>query len=437
MPFSAVNLTALAGDLGMNLLLVPMLLLMPFILLRILPFPAVASEPYGELIRALFLFFVWCAFTTLVTGMVFEFDNLSAYGSTPLRHSLARFPIPIFIGLLAVASYGIGRHVLTVAQSDKVLCTTAVLLASYGLVQLYGLYASPQWYFSLVSWIEGARNLPGPWQPDVLSYVHLTGRLNLTTFEAAEAARLVLIAYVPALVTPAYNRLGAVRIATVSVLVLLVLLAQTIVGLVCLSVLAVIGFVVLNSRLRYMVAVVSVVFLLLAIVAAPASFTERISGIAATRDVDDLDQSILTRASFAVASLQVTLAHPLLGIGWSKDIFFLQPAIPEWGHSWEVEESLENGEAVAAKSMAIRLLLYAGIPAFLLLALKFVRTAVHAVQQYRRDNDPLALRVVLVMVMFAVGGVCDGGILVGAYSWVSLGLVMGMAAAKAGMAKEI
>jgi O-antigen ligase len=430
LPITCVDMGALAGDLGMNLVLPFFLLLTPFVVLRMLPFPLKADVggPYEFLARGLTWFFAWCAFTTVLTGVLFEANGVTASGVSPLAHSLARFPVPLVLSLMVAVSYHAGLRLLSKSSLDLILCIGAGALGCYGLIQIYALHNSPSWYFSIVHWLEAARRHPGPWAPDVLSYIHLTGRVNLTTFEAAEAARLLLIVYIPVLATPQNGKPGLGRSLLILLLVSLIIAAQTVVGLACLCMLVIVGFAALKGRMRLLLGSAVVLLVVIAILTMPNQFSERLQGIAQSTNVAEIDQSVLTRASFAVASLRVALQQPILGIGWSKEMYFLKDAVPAWGYSWEVQHSLETGEALAAKSMAIRLLLYSGIPAFCLMTILFCRTALTALQDYSATRRPMALRVFLVLIMFAVGGTLDGGILVGAYSWIALGVALGVAA---------
>ncbi len=441
LPFSTVNLASFAGEIGMNLAFPILLLLAPLTLFYMLPLPfsAVLGNPFERLLRALLWFFVWCAFDTLLTGIVFEGGGIAAYGTRPLAHSLQRLPIPLILALTIFVAYYIGLRVLSPASIDRILLASVAAVGAYGLVQLYAHAFSPDWYSHIAGWIEAGRNRAGRWNATDLAgdYVAQSGRINLTTFEAAEAARLLLILYIPVLASPLLraSRVSYRRILLVFYLVALIFAAQTFVGLAGLLALVAVSVALLPGKARIQIIGALSVALVVGLLCLPEQFTQRLSGIGSTQNVSELDQSGVTRAAFASASLKVAAEHPILGIGWSKDIFFLPDAIPSWGLTWEVTQSLANGEAVAAKSMALRLLLYSGFPACACLLFVYLRSLLQAIALYRKTQHPLLLRLVFVLASFGVCGSIDGGILAGFYSWAALGLSLGLASKTVAEAK--
>jgi hypothetical protein len=432
LPFSAVDFGVPLGDMGGNLSLPVVAALLFLVLPAALPFPvrAVAGDPYERLVVSVVRFFLWCAVVTLATGIVFEYRGLEAYGLTPFAHSLPRAPIPIVLGGVVATAWIVGARVLAAAQSDRVLVAVAVAVSAWGVVQLAALDGAPEWYASIARAIEGQRSAPTVGGA-VIDYVTLEHRLNLTTFEAAEAARLILIVFLPILVTPLDGRgPRPARLALVALMTVFIVSAETIVGLAGLALFGLLMLPLLPGRVRFGLLVLAPFVVAAVALLLPDTFVDRLRDLFEVRDVASFDQSALTRAAFTVASLDVLLAHPLTGIGWSKDIFFLGDAIPEWGMTSEVVRSLTLGEAVAAKSLVVRILLYGGIPAFLFLAVAYGRATIAAVRTAAL-GDPLATRCVLVLVMFAFCGLVDGGLLTAFYSFVALGLVLGQMSAEA------
>lgn len=431
LPVCAVDLTFLGGDAGMNLGMPIFILLAPLACFTALPFPFVGTfkNSAETLARMVFFFFLWCALTTVATGVIFSYQGITAYGVEPMSHSLARVPIPLLLGAVVIVSFQIAARTLRVDVIERVLLGSAVAVAGYGLVQLLFGHSSPAWYVSLVRVLEAGRNRPGLWPPELLNYVAQTGRLNLTTFEPAEAARLLLIFYVPLLATPARGgRLRPWRVGLIGFMIVIICAAQTIVGLVGLAVLAAITVFLLRGRKRALLVIAAGVVFLGCWFAMPEDFSQRFSDLSGgIHQTGEVDESSITRAAFAVASLRVVLEHPLLGVGWSKDLFFLPDAVPSWGDTWEIRECLAGGQALAAKSMVVRVLLYAGFPAFTMIVLVFVRTFRDMLRRFRHSRDPIMLRAILTLVMFSVCGTLDGGMLTAFYSWAALGLAMGLA----------
>lgn len=431
LPFSAVQIAPAAGDLGMNLglpLLAPLLLAL---FLQPAPFPLFGriEDPYQRLVRAVFWFFLWSAFTTVLTGILFEYSNIEAYGMTPFAYSLPRAPIPLIIGAVVVVSFMLASRALPPLTLERLLIASAMALTLYGCVQIYARAVAPDWYPPLAAWLEAGRNRTGG---SPIDYVTFSGRLNLTTYEAAEAARLLLIVYIPVVLTPVVP--GADRLLRAALLVsmiLIIAIAQTIVGIVGLATLLAVWILLLLRRHRLASILVLAGVAAIVVPLLPEEFTERVASMMQNQDAEHLDPSLVTRAALAVASLQVSIEHPFWGIGWSKDIFFLGDAIPEWGYTWELQQYLLLGEAISAKSLVLRLLLYAGFPALLLLASIYVRTFLAAIRCAMRERHPLAIRAALVLATFVVCGVLDGGFVSAFYSWAALGLALGAASRSA------
>lgn len=372
------------------------------------------------------IYFGWCALTTLISGVIFEYQALDAFGFSPFTHSVARFPIPLFLGFVILVSFVAARFVLSPAALDRALFATAAIVTVYGWLQFYALEFHPAWYTRLALMLEGARI-----GQDFLNidYVTLKGRINLTTYEAAEGARLVLILLLPALFT---MRLAGpfarfCRAVVAGSMFLFILAAETLVGLAGLAALLAALLVMAPRRLQLLLALLILLAGVTGFLLLPPEFAERVRLVLTNPGLAQADESALTRAAFAYATLKIVLAHPLLGIGWSKDIFFMGEAIPEWGNTWEVMRSVTTGEAVAAKSLALRILLYGGIPAFLLLAWFYLRLTFIGFRRFARSADPRWKRLVLVLVTFGICGIVDGGILSTFYPWAALGLALGAA----------
>lgn len=431
LPFAACNiLTPVIGEFGLNLAFPVFLPLAVGCLTRLRfsrPPPLIPGSKCEALMTGMLLFFIWCAVNTILTGILFELRGIEAYGFTPAYHSLLRVPVPLVLGALLFVSYQVGAFILPLRSLDRILCFSVAVLSVYGCVQLYALGASPPWYFSFVAWLEAARARPGPWQPEVVSYVHLTGRLNLTAFEGAEAARLLLILYIPVLVTPRARRFTPGRIVLIVASLGAVLATQSIVGLACLVVLGCLATVVAKRRILVF-GLLAGLLLLASILLLPTGIGDRLNELTRTHGAGDGDQSAVTRAATAIASLRVAAEHPLLGIGWAKELFFVPATMPSWGYTSEVDYSIGAGQALSAKSMTLRLLLYAGAPALGIVFVRFLRALRETYQQYRKTGNPLLLRAVIVMSMFALAGTLDGGILGCTYSWAALGIALGLAA---------
>ncbi|MXN67218.1 hypothetical protein GR183_20110 [Stappia sp. GBMRC 2046] len=427
LPFSSVSLQIPLGNFAHNAALpfFLMLVLACLPVMRQVRLPAIgARDPAAQFLLVIILFFGWCAFTTLITGVIFEYRAVDAFGHSPFAHSVARFPIPVFLGFVVFASFFIARFILPPRRLDGTLLLASTVVTMYGLVQFYSLQFQPEWYTRIALLMEGARTAR---DHIFLDYVTLKGRLNLTTYEAAEGARLVLILLLPALLTmPLVNGFArALRVLSVLSLIVFIFAAETLVGLAGLAILTVVIIFLEPSRQRSRIVFVIAGFGMVAFALLPGEFLDRIRVILTNPGLAQTDPSTLTRAAFVYASLDIALDHPLLGIGWSKDIFFMHEAIPDWGLSWEVVNSITSGEAVAAKSLAIRLLLYGGLPAFGILTWYYVKMFLTAVSKARQSRDPCWRRLAFVLATFGICGIVDGGILSTLYPWAAIGLALG------------
>ncbi|MBA5777131.1 O-antigen ligase family protein [Stappia sp. F7233] len=430
LPFSAVDIGLPLGDFAHNAAL-PFFLALALACLSVLrsgDLRCLAGRDEAYFFALVFLaYFGWCAVTTLITGVIFEYQALDAFGFSPFTHSVARFPIPVFLGFVILVSFLVARFVLSARALDRVLFVAAGIVTVYGWMQFYALEFHPGWYTRLALMLEGART-----GQDFLNidYVALKGRINLTTYEAAEGARLVLILFLPALFTmPLTGRLARLcRALAVGSMFLFILAAETLVGLAGLGALMAMLLLMAPRRLQMLLALLILITGVAGYLLLPPEFADRLHLILTNPGLAQADESAITRAAFAYASLKIVLVHPLFGIGWSKDIFFMSEAIPEWGNTWEVMRSVTTGEAVAAKSLAVRILLYGGVPAFLLLAWFYLRLTVIGVTRFARTADQRWKRLVLVLVTFGVCGIIDGGILSTLYPWAALGLALGGAA---------
>ncbi len=427
LPFSSISFGLPIGEFDHNASLPLLLFLMMAILLTFgrRQFAGISNQDicYSFLVAILF-YLAWCALITLITGVVFEYQSLDAFGFSPFTHSIVRFPIPLFLGMVIFASFIIARFILPPKNLERAYFAAALVVTVYGWIQLYALEFHPDWYRRLAVIFEAGRISEDHRNVD---YIALRGRLNLMTYEAAEGARLLLILFLPALWTMKSQRrftryLQGVMIAS---MVVFILAAETIVGLVGLGVFLGLVLLLAPARSRALLAVATVAAAMIAFVLIPEDFVDRLRTVVTNPGLAQADQSALTRAAFAYASLNILLDHPVLGIGWSKDIFFMANAMPEWGNTWEATRSLSRGELVSAKSLAIRLLLYGGVPAFLAFCFYYMRLFFKALRNFRQSGNPVWKRLILMLATFGVCSTIDGGILSSFYPWAALGFVLG------------
>lgn len=427
LPFSSISFGLPIGEFDHNASLPVLVLLLMAILLSFgrRAFASLSTRDvcYSFLL-AILVYMAWCATITLITGVVFEYQALDAFGFSPFTHSIGRFPIPLFLGMVIFASFIVARFILPPRNLERGYFIAAIIVTVYGWIQLYALEFHPDWYRRLAVFFEAGRISDDHRNVD---YVALRGRLNLMTYEAAEGARLLLILFLPTLWTmKAPDRFTRyLQGAMIASMIVFILAAETIVGLVGLAVFLGLVLFLAPARSRALLAIATVAAAIVAFVLIPEDFVDRLRTVLTNPGLAQADQSALTRAAFAYASMNILLEHPIFGIGWSKDIFFMANAMPEWGNTWEATRSLSRGESVSAKSLAIRLLLYGGIPAFLAFSYYYLRLFFKALRNFRESGNPVWKRLILILATFGVCSTIDGGILASFYPWAALGFVLG------------
>lgn len=413
-PFCAVAHGGRLGNFGANLALLPFLMLAALSvldgsLLRAL----LIRGRYGAWLRGLVLFLLACAVLTVLNGMRWQALDRGLYGLDPLRKSLVTAVVPVFLAVLVAVGVTVAQR-LPPAALDRALTVGFWLAVGYTALQVASTRVALPVYDALHPWLEGARPLGGT--PYILRF----GRINGPTLEPAEFAKLLLLFFLPWAVYPAQGAGSALRVA---LMLALAAAAGSIVGVLTITLVVA---VLLGSRLARpgVKAAVLVLLWLVALIALVVGDT-LFSGLAERLRLGLADASTLIRATYNRAALDLVLDHWLIGVGWSNELFLFPERIGHIAHLWEVQTDLAKGNALTAKSLFLRLLMYSGVPlmaALLLGTLMMLRPAA-------AGAAPGAVRALarlrLAFVVLGVGGIIDGGIVTSFYLWLGPALCLG------------
>src|SRR5690606_31136096 len=127
-------------------------------------------------------------------------------------------------------------------------------------------------------------------------------------------------------------------------------------------------------------------------------------------------------------SLELLLEHPLIGIGWSMESLFFPDRLQNLLWVPEVLNDIATVNGLAAKSLLLRVTLYAGLPATIVLLAVMARQVMRGFAA--ADAFPLHSRVAMILLLVLLIGVVDGGIITTFYPWIAIGLALGNASAQ-------
>ena len=411
MPFSAFHQVGLLGNFDANLALAPFLLLLPIILVKTAFVPVLASRRIeAKVMRGFILVMIFASFGTLVNSLILNHTGVIAYGISPLEKASKAIVVPLFLMLLVVSTFIVGSR-LSSFQVDRALRIGFYLTCAYTAMQVISaVFTFPPYdYFWPI--VEGAR-------PHDTSYIERSNRVAGTTQEPADFAILVIFFFLPWIIFPAT---GERKKHLVFLAMLLVLASLSLTGIL-LGAIAIIYFVMVLrlasvKQLLFILTTVAVIMLALQV---SGVFTKITSRVANSGD----DQSVAVRSEYNLAALKIIFEHPIFGIGWSNEIFVFPEKISHLGHLWEVGENLQEGSSLTARSLALRVGMYIGIPAILVLV--YLGHKVTSTKYTFRSNPTDNARTRYAFFIFCVGSVIGGGNITSFYLWAAPALYLGM-----------
>jgi len=259
--------------------------------------------------------------------------------------------------------------------------------------------------------VEGAR-------PQDTSYIERSNRVAGTTQEPADFARLVILFFLPWIVFPA---VGERKKYLVFLAMLLVLASLSLTGIM-LGAIAIAYFVMVPRlvSVKQLLIILTTAAVIMLALHVSGVFTEITSRVANSGD----DQSVAVRYEYNFAALKIIFDHPIFGIGWSNEIFVFPEKITHLGHLWEVGENLEEGSSLTARSLALRVGMYIGIPAILVLV--YLGHIATDTKYTFRSNPTDNARTRYTFFIFCIGSVIGGGNITSFYLWAAPALYLGM-----------
>ena len=114
----------------------------------------------------------------------------------------------------------------------------------------------------------------------------------------------------------------------------------------------------------------------------------------------------------------------VFGIGWSNEIFVFPEKITHLGHLWEVGDDLEKGSSLTARSLVLRVGMYIGIPAILVLVYLGHKATNRKYTFLSNPTDNARTR--YTFYIFCVSSVIGGGNITSFYLWAAPALYLGM-----------
>lgn len=405
LPFCAVARLGLLGGFDANAVL---LLFFPLFAWQVLTGQtkqALVSRAKGSsLVRRYLLVFLLAALFTPINGsLLLTPSSISnSYGMDPFRKSLVTSIVPLFIFAAFLSMYVLAMR-LGRERFQKIIMISFWVVIAYTILQVSSKVVPASIYDALWPILEGSRDNDG------LPYIERFNRINGVAHEPAEFSKLLLVYFLPWLVFPLDSKrrllpifitlgLGA---ATLSIIGIILALAAVV--LIFMSRSSVSG-----SRL--IVLAIFYVLLVFALLFAETTLQPYLSRLSAL----DEDQSTIIRFTYNVAAMQLALENFWIGLGWSNELFLFPERVAHISYLWEVRNDIATGNALTAKSLGLRLLMYFGFPLFAYFMYVTAKAFVFSGHEATRTDRARAR---FVFFMLVIASVIDGGILTSFFSW--------------------
>ncbi|WP_194093777.1 hypothetical protein [Marivivens aquimaris] len=394
LPFCAMAKPGWLGNFDANLSLFVLVPLLPVLWFTRTWRVVLVRGRGGVMLRAVVGLLLICAVFTVIGGVRLHFEGVTAYGLDPLPKSLKTAIVPLLLAVFVTAAAAV-PSLARPADLQSAMVAGFALVAAYTAIQWVSLVAPNAIYSMLWPAIEGARDNGG------VSAITRFGRVTGPTMEPAELAKLAILFFLPWFAFPAEGRaniwllLGALTLAALS---------MSIIGLLLVGMSAVL----LIRHFRWLAIVV-----IAAAVSASLlpGLTERLANISH-------DPSAIIRSHYNAAALGLIAERPIFGLGWSNELFFYPERVSGISHLWEVSEDLRTGNALTAKSLMLRLAMYAGLPV-LIGTISTITWALIGGRSRALSRARFALAI------FAIAGAIDGGMITSLYLWAGPSLCIG------------
>jgi hypothetical protein len=411
LPFSSVTHIGLLGNFDSNLSLYPFIPLIILVVAKGLLTDTLFSKgPEGEILRVLSLMFILAAIFTVANGFRFKSLGYFAYDLDPLNKSVVTSIVPLFIAVLYVTTTCVARY-LEPRKLETALMLGFWLAVSYAALQyLSHIFPNPFYDFA---WpiVEGAKDRGG------VPYFAIFNRLNGPASEPADFVKILLILYLPWVI---YSLNGKVQWGKFLIICFLSAVAQSIIGYLLLA--FVFASLLLGNRINFVFKATILYLVLSAAIVVVLTEGEILGDISDRLSRLDSDASANVRAIYNLTALNVALDYPLIGIGWSNEVFLFPQRLSDDSYLWEIRQNIEEGVALTAKSLLLRLLMYTGIPLFFIVLVAIVtRLASRNLSGSEQDIS----RTRLTFMLLFIGGGVDGGIVTSFFMWAATALPLG------------
>lgn len=412
LPFSAIKKIGFLGNFDANLALFPYLILTLILFARgALKRTFLKPGPEGLILRFLGFFMLLTAVFTLINGLRLSEYGLEAYGTNPFDRSIKTFLVPVFLFVLVLSLTSLAAHI-SPRQLNRAISAAFLLTLSYTLFQIFSVFFPNQIYDAIRKITEGV------YDTGTMTYFEKFGRISGPTAEPAELAKLMVIFFSPWVFFPISGRASWLHIAIVFAATIA---TQSIVGFVLIIFVTIASIIfseqktrVVQPRSVFIILFTSVIILLVG-----DAFFGKIWDRVATISQDP---SALIRYNYNKAAISIISDNIWIGIGWSNEIFLFPNMVSDIGFLWEVQNDIDTGNALTAKSLLLRIFMYSGVP----LATSLIVITAYALNRPNQcGSETDQKRTKMAFTLFLVGGIVDGGIVTSFFLWAGPALALG------------
>ena len=368
------------------------------------------AGPEARFIRICGAVFTLTCVLTVINGAFLSAAGHQVYGADPLAQAWLKGMAPLFILAVLVVATALAIE-LGAARLQCFIYAAFWLTLAYTALQILHGWGGNRLFEQLWPFLEGARDNFG------LSYIERFGRINGPAMEPAEFVKLLLVFFLPWMLWPAQGPASGLKVALI---LGLAVASQSLLGVVLVAVL--IGLYLLGARDHGLRKILVLTGLCIAGTYAYHMVSAENSDLYARLLSLEHDPSVLIRYHYNMAALDIIAQHALFGVGWSGELIHFPDRISAVHHLAEVRGDLATGNALTAKSLLLRLMMYMGLPLFALLLMGLVQMI------WPPGSDP-ALRALrrtrFTVLMLGLSGLLDGGIVTSFFLWCAVGFCVG------------
>lgn len=423
MPFATIRQFGLLGNFDSNLSLYPFLILAPLLFISAHPYETLSTPgSEGIILRSLLLSLSIAGIFTILNGFELKGQGQIGYGVDPLAKSLVTAIVPLFISLVYVVSVSLARG-LNKRDFHWGINISFWASIAYIFLQISSILYSNTIYDYLWPWAEGAKDYGG------LPYLKIYRRLNGSCSEPAELVKLIFLFFLPWIVYPA---IGGISWPKFGIASFVVVGCQSLTGIAL--IVAALVMMLRSGAIKANVKMYVLFGLLIAGLVGSVVGVELLSRVIDRASAISNDESAQVRGIYNLIAIETVKDHPWYGIGWSNEIYYFPDRLRGLTGYWEIRQDLKEGISLTARSMFLRLVMYMGVPVFLYLVVTVFR------QLRRGDLAGSAIdhaRTRLAFVLFAIGGLLDGGIVTSFFMWAGTAFPIGYQLRSAGIRRNI